>query len=71
MLPQILKLEDSIKEYERITGSELQKELKFSILMKVIGGHLKTHLQLTLREDTTYEQLREAIINYDQATIRW
>ena len=39
--------------------------------MKVIGGHLKTHLQLTLREDTTYEQLRESIINYDQATIRW
>lgn len=71
MLPQILKLEDSIKEYERITGGELQKELKFSILMKVIGGHLKTHLQLTLREDTTYEQLRESIINYDQATIRW
>ena len=70
MLPQVLKLEDSIKEYERITGGELQKELKFSILMKVIGGQLKTHLQLTLRDDTTYEQLRESIINYDQATIR-
>ena len=71
MLPQILKLEDSIREYERISGGELQKELKFSILMKVVTGHLKTHLQVSLREDTTYEQLREAIINYDQATIRW
>ena len=67
--PQAGRLHQGV--YERITGGELQKELKFSILMKVIGGHLKTHLQLTLREDTTYEQLRESIINYDQATIRW
>ncbi len=41
MLPQILKLEDSFREYERI-GGLLSGELKFAVLMKSIGGQLKT-----------------------------
>ena len=65
MLPQILKLEDSFREYERI-GGVLSGEL-----MKSIGGQLKTYLNMTIQDSTTYETLRESILHYDQATIKW
>ena len=70
MLPQILKLEDSFREYERI-GGLLSGELKFAVLMKSIGGQLKTYLNMTIQDSTTYETLRESILQYDQATIKW
>ena len=70
MLPQILKLEDSFREYERIGGA-LSGELKFAILMKCIGGQLKTYLNMTVQDTTTYENLRESILQNDQATIKW
>ena len=70
MLPQILKLEDSFREYERIGGA-LSGELKFAVLMKSIGGQLKTYLNMTIQDTTTYDTLRESILQYDQATIKW
>ena len=70
MLPQILKLEDSFREYERI-GGLLSGELKFAIRMKSIGGQLKTYLNMTIQDSTTYENLRVSILQYDQATIKW
>ena len=70
MVSQILRLEDSFREYERI-GGNLSEELKFAILMKCITGQLKTYLNVTLQEDTSYDRLREAILQYDQATIKW
>ena len=70
MLPQILKLEDSFREYERI-GGLLSGELKFAVLMKSIGGQLKTYLNMTIQDSTTYEALHESILQYDQATIKW
>ena len=69
MLPQILKLEDSFREYERI-GGLLSGELKFAVLMKSIGGQLKTYLNMTIQDSTTYENLRGSILQYDQATIK-
>ena len=70
MVSQILRLEDSFREYERI-GGNLSEELKFAILMKCTTGQLKTYLNVTLQEDTPYDRLREAILQYDQATIKW
>ena len=70
ILPQILKLEDSFREYEKI-ASTLAEEIRFAVLMKCLGGQLKTYLQVSLRDSTTYDELREAAIRYDQSTIRW
>ena len=39
--------------------------------MKVLGGQLKTYLQVTLKDCTSYEDLRESVLRYDQSTIRW
>ena len=70
ILPQILKLEDSFREYEKI-ASTLAEEIRFAVLMKCLGGQLKTYLQVSLQDSTTYDELREAAIRYDQSTIRW
>ena len=70
LLPQVLKLEDSFREYEKI-ASPLPEEIRFAVLMKVLGGQLKTYLQVTLKDGTSYEDLRESALRYDQSTIRW
>ena len=70
ILPQILKLEDSFKEYEKI-ATALSEELKFAVLLKCLSGQLKTYLQVSMRENMTYEELREATLRYDQCTIKW
>ena len=70
MLPQILKLEDTFREYERIGGT-IPTEMRFAILMKSLSGQLKTYLQITLQDSTSYDDLRESIPKYDAATIKW
>ena len=70
LLGQVLKLEDSFKEYEKI-ATALPEEIRFAILMKCLTGQLKTYLQVTLKDSTTYDELREAALRYDQCTIRW
>ena len=70
LLPQVLKMEDSFREYEKI-ASPLNEELKCAVLMKCLGGQLKTFLQVTMKETTSYEELRDAALRFDQSTIRW
>ena len=70
ILAQLLRLEEAFIEYER-TGSRLEDSLKFAILMKCVSGQLKTWLQLNVAETQDYSRLREAIIQYDNATLRW
>ena len=70
ILSQLLRLEEAFKEYER-SGSTLGSDIKFSVLMKCVSGQLKTWLQLNMVETATYDELREAIIRYDQATLKW
>ena len=41
LLNQLLKLEEGFTEYER-TGSKLEDNIKFAILMKCVSGQLKT-----------------------------
>ena len=70
LLNQLLKLEEGFTEYER-TGSRLEDNIKFAILMKCVSGQLKTWLQLNVAESQSYSKLREAVIQYDGATLRW
>ena len=70
LLNQLLKLEEGFTEYER-TGSRLEDNIKFAILKKCVSGQLKTWLQLIVAESQSYSKLREAVIQYDGATLRW
>ena len=70
ILGQVLRLEEAFVEYEK-TGSKLEDNIRFAVLMRCIGGQLKTWLQLNVAESQDYQKLREAIIQYDNATMKW
>ena len=58
ILPQLLKLEEHFNQYEKL-GGKLAGDMKAAVLLKVIGGPLKTHLNLTLNEGSSYQKIRE------------
>ena len=70
ILGQVLRLEEAFAEYEK-TGSRLEDNIRFAVLMRCVGGQLKTWLQLNVAESQDYQKLREAIVQYDNATMRW
>ena len=70
ILGQLLRLEEAYAEYEK-TGAKLEDTIKFAVLMKCVSGQLKTWLQLNVAKSQDYGQLREAVIQYDTATLRW
>ena len=61
ILGQVLRLEEAFAEYEK-TGSRLEDNIRFAVLMRCVGGQLKTWLQLNVAESQDYQKLREAIV---------
>ena len=55
ILPQLLKLEEHFNQYEKL-GGKLAGDMKVAVLLKVIGGPLKTRLNLTLNEGSSYQK---------------
>eukprot|EP00913_Durusdinium_trenchii_P010720 g10058.t1 len=49
ILGQVLRLEEAFVEYEK-TGSKLEDNIRFAVLMRCIGGQLKTWLQLNVAD---------------------
>ena len=70
LLPQILKLEEHYLQYERL-GGKLSQDMKSAVLLRAVSGQMKTHLNLTLNEGSSYGKIREAIIAFDTATTKW
>ena len=67
---QILRLENAYTEYERL-GNKLGDEIKTAVLLRSVQGTLKTWLQLSSKDSTTYAQMREAVLSYDRSTTKW
>ena len=70
LLPQILKLEEHYVQYERL-GGKLSPDMKSAVLLRAVSGQMKTQLNLTLNEGSSYNKIREAIIAFDTATTKW
>ena len=68
--PQVLKLEEAFREYQRV-ASDLADEIKFAVLLRCVGGQLRMYLNVNITEKQSYSELREAILRYDRATVRW
>ena len=71
VVAQLLRLEAAFREYERTTGEALQEELRFAVVFRCVTGQLKTRLQLQVQDGTSYADLREHIVRYDKATLKW
>ena len=66
-----MKLEEAFREYDKISPQPLAAEMKFAILLRCITGQLRMHINVTLKEDASYDTLRETVLQYDRANIRW
>ena len=68
--PQLLRLEDAFEETRR-AGTTLGDDRKSAVLLRCVTGALKTHLSLSLRDNTKYQDLREEILRWDRAHQKW
>ena len=71
LLSQIVELKEAFREYDKISMQPLATEMKFAILLRCINGQLRMHINVTPKEDATYDALREMVLQYDRASIRW
>ena len=68
--PQLLKLEDALEEARR-AGTSMPDQLQQAILLKCVGGQLRTHLNLAIQESTSFKDLREHVLRWDRSQQKW
>ena len=62
--PQLLKLEEVFDE-------TIQEELKPAILLRCVGGQLRSYLNLTIGDNVQYSTLREQVLQWDRSQQQW
>ena len=65
--PQLLKLEDALEEARR-AGTTIPDQLQQAILLKCVSGQLRTHLNLAIQDATTFKELREHVLKWEEPT---
>ena len=68
---QIVRLEEAFREYDKISLQPFAAEMKFAILLRCITGQLRMHINVSLKEDASYDALRELVLQYDRGSIKW
>ena len=68
---QLGKFDEVVREYERISGSTYPEDLKVSTLVNAAPGPLQVQLHMSLRADTTYNELKEKVLAYERSTTKW
>ena len=64
--PQLLKLEEVFDETVN-SGTTIQAEVKSAILLRCVGGQLKSYLNLTIGDNVQYSTLRERVLQWDRS----
>ena len=68
--PQLLKLEEVFDETVK-AGTTIQEELKSAILLRCVGGQLKSFLTSTIGDNVQYSTLREQVMQWDRSQQKW
>jgi hypothetical protein len=68
---QLYEYERAVREYEKASQKDLDGELKTAIVLRLSPMEIRTHLQLRVSEQTTYEQVRLMIVDYSTARRAW
>ena len=70
-LESILVYEQTVQQFEESSGTTYPDELKVATLMRCCTAKLREFLQLNIKEDATYNQVREHIMNYERVSKSW
>ena len=71
MVNNLLHLEQLLEQYQYASGHAMAEDLVISALLKCVDNPTRKHVQLTIDESTTYEQLKEMLIQYGRNSRTW
>ena len=67
---QLTKYEEVIREYERVSGSRYNEDLKISTLVQACPGPLQVQIHMSLTSESTYQDLKDKVLAYERSTAR-
>ena len=71
LLDQVLGLERMRAEYVRSSGTDIPDDIMLSVLVRALPKAIQQHVQLQLRETSTYDQVRAMVVSYERTTTSW
>ena len=71
VMEQILQYEQLVGQFEELAATKYPDELKSATLIRCAETKLREHLQLTVRDSTSFAQLKDLILGYEQASRSW
>ena len=64
----VLTFEKLVSEYEKISSTKYDDNLKIGTLLKGIPQNLKQYIMADISEKTTYAELRTKLLQYERST---
>ena len=71
LMDYVLTFEKLISEYEKISGTKYDDNLKIGTLLKGIPQNLKQHVMVDITDRTTYDELRTKLLQYERSNQTW
>ena len=71
MSEQLPQFEALVLEYERISSQKYSDDAKVASILLACPLQIRQHLHLWLTDTTTYEQLKDRIIQLEAVTTKW
>ena len=71
VLECILNYEELVAQFEELSGSDYPDELKSATLIRCAEASVRQHLQLTIKDSTTYQEIKDAILSHEKASKTW
>ena len=68
LMDYVLTFEKLVSEYEKISSTKYDDNLKVGTLLKGIPQNLKQHIMVDISEKTTYAELRTKLLQYERST---
>ena len=68
LLENILNYETLVDQYEKCSGEKYPSDLKTATLLRCAPQKIREFLQLTLRDDVTYMDMKEALLSHERIT---
>ena len=64
-------MEDLFKKYEQAANKPVPEEVKSALLLRVLPQNVKSHLTVSINDESTYDQMREVILRWERSSQKW
>ena len=61
-------MEDLFKKYEQAANKPVPEEVKSALLLRVLPQNVKSHLTVSINDESTYDQMREVILRWERSS---